>query len=763
MNVAAFLDELRAAPGYDDQIVAYRRLPGRRARTAELDPPLPDKLAAALAAQGIERLYSHQVAAVQQARARQDQVIVTGTASGKTLCYNLPVLERILAERRARALYLFPLKALAQDQLKKLEAFDLWREVRCATYDGDTPEDQRRVARSVAHIILTNPDMLHVGVLPRHTLWGDFLANLEYIIVDEVHMYRGVFGSHTAHVLRRLLRICEQYGRRPTFICSSATIANPAELVEQLTGRAVSVIDENGAPTGAKHLVVWNPPLQDQVSGLRRSGNIEATILLSELIQRGVRVLGFARARQEAELILRYLRAALEADAPALIPRVAAYRAGYLATDRRRIEQQLSAGELLAVVSTVALEAGIDIGGLDATVLIGYPGTVAGYQQQIGRAGRGKRDSLGVLVTRASLIDQYFAHHPETLWSRPTEEARIDPDNVYILGSHLLCAAYEAPLTDSDVDSFGPEAPALLPIFESERFLERRGERWFYRSDEYPAAAVSLRSTGTVHFDLVDQTRAAVIGIEDASRLWEECYPGAIHLHDGEQYRVETVDEAERRILLEPVEVNWFTSPLVQIDVAVDDATESATAGVCGVGFGELTVTKTTTGYRQLHQTSFELLAVHDVVCPPRSMETTGLWLTVPPEVERFIMTHGDQLLAGLHGVEHALTAALPLLAMCDPRDIGGTSVEFHPDLQRPALFIFDQYPGGIGLTERGFERIDELLERAHAVVANCPCETGCPACIQLPWCQRANHPLDKLLTQVLLRAATARPYEEEP
>ncbi len=754
MDVQAFLDQLRGDPAYQGQIVAHHRLPAAEPRTAELDPPLPDALRQALSGLGVPALYAHQVEAVQHARAGRDLVVVTGTASGKTLCYNLPVIERLLTRPGSRALYLFPLKALAHDQLRQLESFGLWRQIRAAAYDGDTPEDERRVVRASANLVLTNPDMLHLGILPRHTLWADFLARLEFVVVDEVHMYRGVFGSHAAHVFRRLLRLCERYGSRPTFIGCSATIANPAELAEQLTGRPFAVVDRSGAPTGAKHVVVWNPPVQEPATGLRRSANLEATFLLAELARRGRPTLAFTVARQEAELVLRYLRAALEADGRELIGRVAAYRAGYLATERRDIEQRLAAGSLLAVVSTVALEAGIDIGALDAVLMVGYPGTVAGFRQQAGRAGRGRRDSLALLIARAGPVDQFYARHPEALWSAPVERALIDPDNVYIAGSHLLCAAYEHPLGGEELASLGRDAAALCALFESERFLAHRDGRWYYALEDYPAAQVSLRAAGTESYELFESHRGEVLGVEDTSRLWEECFPGAIHLHDGEQYLVERVETESRRVVLQAVSVNYYTRPMVDIDIGLDAVTEQRDLGAVTVGFGDLTVTKTTIGYRRLAVGSQELIAIEDVATPPQTIETTGLWLTLHPDLRRLILESGGETVAGLHAVEHALAAALPMVAMCDPRDVQGSSVGLHPQLAEPALFLFDQHPGGVGLVERGFEAIADLLARAHEMIAGCTCSAGCPACIHSPFCGTGNQLLDKALAQTILRAA---------
>jgi DEAD/DEAH box helicase domain-containing protein len=756
MDVARFLFELEADPHYAGQIAGRHTLPARRGRSAPLDPPLPPLLAEALATLGIDRLYTHQVEAIDAARAGRDVLMVTGTASGKTLGYNAPVIERVLAERGARALYLFPLKALAADQQRQLTDLGLWERVRCATYDGDTPTHERRAVRDVAHVVLTNPDMLHQAILPRHDLWSDFLGHLRYVVIDEVHTYRGVFGAHAAHVFRRLLRLCERYGARPQFLCSSATIANPVELARALTGRRDwTLVDRDGAPHGRQRIVVWNPPVLDAATGRRRSGNLEATWLLAELVRRGIKSLGFAVAREEAELVLRYLRGALDADRPPRGERVAAYRAGYLAGERRELERKLSSGELTALVSTVALEAGIDIGSLDATVLIGYPGTQAGFRQQAGRAGRRGEESLAVLVTRDSLVDQYFARHPEALWSRPSEQARLNPDNVYILGGHLLCAAYEQPLSDADVAAMSPVAEQLLPIFAEEGLLTRRGGRWMYAGRGYPAAGISLRSATEERWTLADAVSGETLELDDGARVWDRYYPGAVHLHQGEQYVVKETDATTCQVRLEAVRVPYFTQPTLKIDVAIDEVTAERHLGPIHVRFGDVTVTRQTLGFRRLHSVSREVIEMVDLDCPERQLETAALWLTLDAELLARLAAEERDVLSGLHAVEHALAAALPLVAMCDVRDVQGSSTAAHAGLGGPASFLYDTYPGGIGLVEAGFEAIEALWRRTLEVVAACPCDGGCPACIQAGFCGSGNWPLDKAAALTILWAGT--------
>ena len=745
MDVERFLAELTADRHYRDQMVAHHVLPPRPARWAELDPPMPERLAQALARQGVGRLYTHQVEAIAAARAGRDAIVVTGTASGKTLGYTVPIVETVLADRRARALCLFPLKALAADQQRKLADLGLWREVRVGTYDGDTPEHDRRSIRQNAHVVMTNPDMLHQAILPHHALWADFLSNLRYVVIDEVHTYRGVFGSHAALVFRRLLRLCERYGSRPTFLCSSATIGNPVELAETLTGRDDWVyIDQNGAPAGRRHVVVWNPPLVNEAAGLRRSGNVEATYLLADLIEQGTRTLAFAFAREEAELILRYVRAALDSRRPGLSGQVAAYRAGYLADQRRELERQIGEGELTSLVSTVALEAGIDIGGLDAVVTIGYPGTLAGFWQQAGRAGRRGDESLAILVTRASLVDQFFAQHPETLWSRPTEEARIDPSNVYILGGHLLCAAHEQPLSTEDLTRFGAGSEDLLPIFVDEGYLTQTPTGWMFCADCYPAGSLNLRSATDERWQLVEEGTGRVLETDEGTRIWDRYYPGAIHLHQGEQYLVKETSVERRQVVLEAVEVPYFTDPNIHIDVHILETTAKRTLGAMAIGFGDVRVTRQTIGFRRLNSQSREILEMVDLDCPERTMETAALWVTPSAELLARLAERGHEPLACMHAVEHALAAALPLVALCDVRDVQGSSTNDHADLQTTATFLYDTFPGGIGLAERGYEALDTLWRRTLEVVASCPCEIGCPACVQATFCGSANQPLDK-------------------
>lgn len=737
-----------------ERVVHAERLPAREAEYGELSRPLPEPLQAALGALGIHRLYSHQVEAIEAARRGEDWLLLTGTASGKTLGYNLPILERILAEPETCALYLFPLKALAQDQRRKLEEMGLLALARFATYDGDTPEADRRAIRRTAQLVLTNPDMLHVGILPCHRLWARFFSRLRYVVLDELHMYRGLFGSHVANILQRLERVCALYGSRPQYLCASATVGEPEAFAQRLLGRPVRLISQDGSPGGARWILLWNPPWLGRAAGVRRSPHLEAADLLALLMQAGVRTLVFTLSRVATELILRYTRERLLAEAPPLVERLSPYRAGYLPEQRREIEARLFSGELLGVVSTVALEAGIDVGGLDASILTGYPGSIASFWQQVGRAGRGQGTALNILIALNNPVDQFFLRHPERLLREPIETLRINPRNIYILGSHLLCAAYEAPLREEDLARFGPEAPALVRLFEEEHLLVPRNQRWMWNGLGHPASWVNLRSATTETFRLLDASQGgALLGTLERSRVPTTVYPGALYLHGGETYRVVHLDTKQKEVWLEPVQSNEYTTPIVRTNVDILRVPSRRRIGSFQVGLGDVLLRQETVGYRRLEQATERLLEICSVAMEPEEYETTALWIALPPKMEAAYREKGLHLLGGMHGAEHALVAMLPLLAWCDVRDLGGVSLLHHSGLGMPALFLYDAHPGGMGLVEAGFEEFSLLVEMASAAVEQCPCEAGCPGCIQSPFCGSGNQPLDKAAAKSLLRS----------
>lgn len=753
------LDQLRLKGELVTHVTSWRVLEAHPPEYGQMPQELAPRLADMLAAQGVEQLYVHQARAVQEALAGHNVVVVTPTASGKTLCYNLPVLNALLHDRQVRALYLFPTKALAQDQLRSLQELTRpnLQEVKFGTYDGDTPQSTRARRRKEAAIILTNPDMLHLGILPNHTLWAHFFANLKYVVLDEAHVYRGVFGSQVACVLRRLRRICDFYGAKPQFICCSATIANPGQHIERLVGVPALVVDDDGSPSGAKDFVLWNPPFLDRARTTRRSANSEATDLFVEMARQGVRNITFTKARKVAELILRYARGILEEKEPDLAPLVKSYRAGYLPEERRQIERELFSGQLLGVTATSALELGVDVGSLDATVLVGYPGTIASTWQQAGRAGRGVRESLSVLIGLDGPLDQYFMRHPEALFGREHEHALIAPDNVYILEKHLPCAAHELPLTNDDEFLFGPGFVEAMINLERRSVLDYRGERWYNVGWGYPAQEVNLRSASGSRFALLDESQGyqTLEEIEASSALYR-VHPGAIYLHQGESYLVTDLDLQAQVAYLRPVDVDYYTQPREVNDVSIVRSFQHQQFPKTAAFFGQVRVTQQVIGYARKQQFSETVLSVEYLDLPPQSYETRALWFEVPSELARRVSDRGLHFHGGLHALEHAAIGILPLFAMCDRLDIGGLSTPSHPDTGRPQVFIYDAFPGGVGIAEKGFEMLDELWRATLSAIEECPCEAGCPSCVQSPKCGNNNEPLDKEAAVVILKELTS-------
>ncbi|HXF81161.1 MAG TPA: DEAD/DEAH box helicase [bacterium] len=754
MDARAFLDELVARPDYQGQIVHERYLPPRRARYAALTPPLPEPLRAALAGQGITRLYTHQAEAVAAARAGRHVVVVTTTASGKTLCYNLPVLEALLAEPSACALYLFPTKALAQDQADALAEFDLG--VRVGTYDGDTPPAARRRLRAEAQIILTNPDMLHVGILPQHARWARLFARLRFVVIDDAHIYRGVFGSHVANIIRRLRRLCRRHGADPIFICTSATIGNPEEFGRTLLGAPAQVIDDDGSPAGPRRVVFWNPPILDRARARRRSAYSEASALFADLVRRGVRTIAFTPARKITELVYRYARSALAPVAPEAAERISPYRAGYLPEERRAIERRLFHGDLLGVVSTSALELGIDVGGLDAALLVGYPGTIASTWQRAGRAGRGREEALVVLIALEDALDQYLMQAPDYLFERPTEHAVIDPENPYILAAHLRCAAAEAPLSAEDAALFGPRMLEVAAILAEAGELAPRGARWYWVKPGYPAGEVEVRSVSGRSVRVVDARRGRLIGTVDGGRAYEQLHPGAVYLHQGESYLVQELDIATRTAAVVPAEADFYTQPRSETDLEIRGVTHRRQWGGTAVCFGDVEVRTQVTGFVRKRLFSEEVLGEEELDLPEERLPTTAVWFPLPAALVADIRRRGLDLAGGIHAVEHAAIGLLPLFAMCDRWDLGGVSYPVYPEFDAPAIFIYEGHPGGVGITEKGYALLEEWLAATLRTIERCPCAAGCPSCIQSPKCGNLNEPLDKSAAVVILRALLA-------
>ncbi len=850
MDLVDGLKRILSHPGLEHATVQVERIAARPGAYGQLSEPLPAPLQSALQRAGIGQLYSHQVEAIELARAGRDLVVVTGTASGKTLCYNLPVLEACLRERTSAALYLFPTKALCQDQLGTLEQLpfaepELARSARPAVYDGDTPQSQRRCIRAEANLVLTNPDMLHVGILPYHAKWARLLARLRFVVLDEVHTYRGIFGANVACLLRRLQRLCEHYGSRPQFLAASATIANPAELVERLVGRPVELIERDGSPSGPKYFLLINPPPVRPDATLRRSASELAAWLMAELIRLGAQVIAFTRTRQGAELVYRSVRDRL---GPGLGERVRAYRGGYLPQQRRAIESALFRGELKGVVSTNALELGIDVGSLDAAILIGYPGTIASAWQQAGRAGRRNLPSLAVLIAQNDPIDQYLVRHPEYLIEGSPEHAVVDPENQYVLANHMLAAAFELPLDEPDAERFGPAAAPIASRLEQAGHVNRVGTRFFPTAPLSPAAEFSIRHMSNNVVAIVERTDDSaafgklavlngfqlpgldpfgsadtqalgpktpyaidrcesssgqsgprrgrcgvkppepphgfrVIANVDAISAPELVYPQAIYLHDGDTYFVRKLDLPARLAYVERVETDYYTQAILESQVRVAECrasrvlrqpaagpwqaqrpwletdspdspdkpekfrrsglldsspAASSPPGVSVACFGHLEVTWRTVAFKKIKFETRENVGFGSVDLPAQELPTTGLWIVPAQCALAQLRDQGLEPYEGLVGLRNLFVQAMPLLAMCDPRDISG--VVNASNLGVPAVFIYDRYPGGLGYCEKGYQLVDRLLQTCWQMVEECPCESGCPSCVGLPNFRPAQH-----------------------
>ncbi|MCW3063554.1 MAG: hypothetical protein JWN32_726 [Solirubrobacterales bacterium] len=741
--------ELLAEGRESERLVHEHEEPARRARTAPIPPDLHPGLAGALRRQGIDHLYTHQDDAL---RAAFDgpTIVTTGTASGKSLCFYLPTLDVLLAEPRARALYLYPTKALAQDQARALAALRL-KQIRPAIYDGDTPRPERAAIRRKANVVLTNPDMLSVGILPNHPAWADLFANLAVVVIDEAHVYRGVFGSHVANVLRRLRRVAAFYGTAPRFLLASATIANPVELATRLTGLAdFALVDENGAPAAERRVVMWNPPLLDEALGTRASALVEAADVLAALVRGGARTICFMKSRKAVELIARHTAERLR-DAPELAERIAPYRAGYTPEQRRELERRLVEGELLAVVTTDALELGIDIGLLDAAICVTYPGTVASLRQQWGRAGRRDR-GLAVYIAGEDALDQFFCRHPEEFLGRPVEAAILDFENEQIHSEHLLCAAHEGPLTPGDEAYLGERwrerADALVAAGE---LRERAGAYGLRHAEDFPAARVSLRSASPDTFTLVDVASGELMGTIEASRAFSSCHDGAVYLHMGRAYEVQQLDLHGRRVGLAPFDDDWFTQAKKEGDTLIERLHDRREALGVRLSFGDVVVTEQVIGYQRKRLRDLEVIDFRALELPETSFATQALWFELDALVaaEPFPRAH---LLSALHAMEHAMIAVLPLLAMCDRWDIGGLSIASHPQTLQPTIFIYDGHPGGVGITRQGYRRFADLAADAQRLIAECGCESGCPSCVQSPKCGNLNDMLSKAGALELLR-----------
>lgn len=729
MTLSEIIRELEETPGFAANVVKWLEEPARAAIYGEYDPRLDPRLVTALQAHGFERPYSHQAEAVSAALSRENVVVVTPTASGKTLCYTIPVLNDILANPSSRALYLFPTKALSQDQLDEVHGLITTTEadIKTFTYDGDTPQNARMAVRSAGHIVITNPDMLHTGILPHHTKWVKLFENLRFVVIDELHGYRGVFGSHIANVIRRLKRICAWYGSDPVFICCSATIANPEELARDLLEAPVKLIDQNGAPRGRRTIAVYNPPVVNKELGLRRNSMTEVRRIASRLVSGGVQTIVFTPSRVGVELLLTHLRKEIR-HKPGQPERVYGYRGGYLPKERRAIEKGLRDGEIRCVVSTNALELGVDIGSLQAAVVHGYPGTIASLRQQTGRAGRRDGAAFAVMVCNSSPLNQFVANHPEYILEGAPENGLIDPDNPYVLASHIKCAAFELNFVEGEV--FGEGGSILLEELVENYTLHKVGGKYFWTDTTYPAEGVSLRSASVDNFVIIEQqdgVETRVIGEIDRPSAPMLVHPEAIYFHGGQQYHVDRLDWEEKKAYVHKVDVDYYTDAELDVDLKVlyEAETRPASGGVAA--HGEVAVTYMPTIFKKLKLDTRENVGWGKILLPEDSMHTMAWWLALDKPTGAGSEASSAQ--GGLWALGNLIVNVAPFFLMCDPRDIRVMTQQKSPHTGRPTVYLYDAIPGGVGLSKRVFEKQEQILAAARELAAMCSCSAGCPSC----------------------------------
>lgn len=743
--IEEFIQKICRSRDLGPEVVHREDIPAREAMWAEVPDELIPEVREGLKKIRIDRLYTHQVEAIEKTLSGKDVVVVTPTASGKTLCYNLPVLHRIKTEPETRALYLFPIKALEQDQIgafrEMAQACGMEDTASAEIYDGDTPSHKRtKIRKNPPNVIITNPDMLHMGILAYHEKWEKLFKSLEFVVLDEVHTYRGVFGSHVAHVLRRLFRVAAYYGKTPRVIACSATIANSGELVSRLIGREVEVVDKNGAPSAGKHFLFINPK--------KLSSSTVASRLLRESVKKGLATIVFTKARKTTELIYTWT---IQAE-PKLRKVISAYRSGYLSEERREIESKLFSGELKGVVSTSALEMGIDIGVLDLCVLVGYPGAITTTWQRGGRVGRQDRDSLIALVAGGDALDQYFMKHPRVFFESGFEPAVIDPTNHPILKAHLPCAAAEIILSRDDHWFSGEAVDAAISELEQEgRLLRSVEEDAWHSNKRYPQREVSIRGIGESNtifeepeIPLPEGKKPRVIGSIDGNRVMSEGHPGAIYLHRARQYQVTKLDLARKNLMAKPVHVNYYTMARKEKDTTILGIRKSKPVKNFVVRLGDLKVTERVVGYEKKRVSGGERLSVHDLDLPPYSFETVGLWIEIDDFIPLAVKRRRHNFMGGIHALEHAAIALFPLFALCERDDVGGIAMPLHEQVGKAAVFIYDGYPGGVGLAEQSFNRIEDLLSKTLSLIKECDCDDGCPGCVHSPKCGNANYPLDK-------------------
>ncbi len=728
MNLSQLLDYLRQDEAFMQNVTCWRTLPKREAVFAPFPDGLDERVIPALQKHHITQLYAHQADAFSAIQEGKDVVIVTPTASGKTLCYNLPVLNEILKNPDARALYLFPTKALSADQVSELyELIELiGADIKTYTYDGDTPGAARRAIRQAGHVVVTNPDMLHSGILPHHTKWVKLFENLKYIVIDEIHSYRGVFGSNLANVLRRLIRLCRFYGSNPQFILCSATIENPEELAQTLIGRPVTKIDRNGSPSGEKHVIFYNPPVVNRQLGIRRGVLPETRRIASMLVNNGIRTIVFGKSRLQVEVLTRQLKELVK-DPVGNSGRVRGYRGGYLPSERREIEKGLRAGRIDAVVSTNALELGIDIGSLEACVMCGYPGTIASTWQEAGRAGRRFGASLTILVASSAALDQFIVSHPDYFFGASPENALLNPDNIYILLSHMKCSAYELPFHDGEGFGNAAGSEEMLAYLTDENILRHVGDTYHWSEEDFPASEISLRTAMTENFlimDITDPAHTRMVGEMDRFTAPMLLHENAIYLHEGTTYQVEKLDFDACKAFIRKVDVDYYTDADLNVALSLLDVLEERP----DASYGEINVTARVRMFKKMRFDTGENVGYGPVMLPETEMHTTALWWTVPDDIAAAFGK--DDLQNGMLGIANLMRIAAPLNLMCSPHDIAVAYQVKCTFTGKPTLILYDNCPGGVGLAEKAFHMREILLRNCLEIVTTCPCEKGCPSCV---------------------------------
>ena len=737
MPVEKILNELKKYNKVSSRLTDWRHIPAKPGIYEEFPEWIEDRLISVLKEKGISKLYSHQASALEFIRNHKNVVVVTPTASGKTLCYNLPVLDSILKDENSRALYMFPTKALSQDQLTELYQLvsALGEGIRTYAYDGDTPSSARQAIRKKGHIVVTNPDMLHLGILPHHTKWMDFFVNLKYVVIDEIHIYRGVFGSHLANVIRRLKRICRFYGSNPQFICCSATIANPRELSQKIVGEEFVLVDNNGSPQGEKHFLFYNPPVINKELGIRKSLIKEVARFVAYFLNYDIQTIVFARSRLTTEVLTSYLKDFLVKTGRSK-DIVRGYRGGYLPNLRREIEKGLKDGEIKGVVSTNALELGIDIGQLDACFMAGYPGTISSTWQQAGRAGRRSNSSIAILVASSNPLDQFVINHSDYFFGESPESAVIDPDNLSILVSHIRCASFELPFEEGE--DFGTKKLRdVLEYLEKEGVLHYVEKKWYWMSEVYPTKEISLRSASVDNFVIIDTTdqQEQVIGEVDKASVPTLIYEGAIYLHEGEQYAIHRLDYQNQKAYAEKVKVNYYTDAQTETNIKVLEVFDKAEESNMEHSYGEVAITTVSTCYKKIKFYTHENIGFGEISLPPEEMRTTAYWLTLANDISELLDDRESEgrffnLNSGLLALSNVLINVVPLYVMCDPQDIRAVSEVRSLFTGGPTIYIYDNYPGGVGFSEKMFELRRPLLQAAQELILGCGCEKGCPSCV---------------------------------